>query len=52
MIRDEDISIHCSYGSSKDITVYTGLGLRPEQIYIVGKANKKQQGTATFLTDG
>ncbi len=44
--------VHCAYGSSKDVAVYTGLGLRQDQIYIVGKASKKQQATAVFLADG
>ena len=44
--------MHCAYGSSKDIAVYSGLGLKPEQIYIVGKASKKQHSQATILDEG
>ena len=42
--------IHAGYGSSKDITMYASVGLKPEQIFIVGKPSKKQQ--ANFLVDG
>ncbi|XP_022102141.1 membrane-associated phosphatidylinositol transfer protein 1-like isoform X2 [Acanthaster planci] len=35
--------IHAAYGSSKDIWVYSTIGLRPSQIYIVGKVSKKYQ---------
>lgn len=31
------------YGSAKDISVYSSLGLLPSQIYIVGRAVKKLQ---------
>ena len=51
-MTEEEIVFHCAYGSSKDISVYSGLGLRPDQIYIVGKSSKKQAGQATFLADG
>ena len=43
-LQDHDIIIHCAYGSSKDISVYSTLGLKPDQIYIVGRPSKKQQG--------
>ena len=29
---EQDISLHCAYGSAKDIAVYAGLGLRPDQV--------------------
>ncbi|XP_038055386.1 protein retinal degeneration B-like isoform X2 [Patiria miniata] len=35
--------IHAAYGSSKDIWVYTTIGLQSSQIYIVGKVSKKYQ---------
>lgn len=44
--------IHAAYGSAKDISVYTSIGLRPKQIFIVGKASKKQHSQATILTEG
>ncbi|XP_013794792.1 protein retinal degeneration B-like isoform X2 [Limulus polyphemus] len=49
---DVDMIIHAAYGSSKDIWVYSTVGLLPEQIFIVGKASKKQHSMATVLTDG
>ncbi|XP_022246959.1 protein retinal degeneration B-like isoform X2 [Limulus polyphemus] len=49
---DVDIIIHVAYGSSKDIWVYSSVGLQQEQIFIVGKASKKQHSIATVLTDG
>lgn len=52
LVQDEDVLIHASYGSSKDISVYTSVGLKPEQIYIVGKASKKQHAQAQILSDG
>lgn len=42
-----DIIFRASYGSNKDIAVYKDLDMKPEQIYTVGKASKKQQGLAT-----
>lgn len=52
LIQNHGVIIHAAYGSAKDITVYTNVGLRPKQIYIVGKASKKQQSQATVLSDG
>ena len=49
---ENDIIIHCAYGSSKDISVYSSLGLRPDQINIVGKVSKKHQSQVTVLVDG
>lgn len=51
-MQNHGVVIHCSYGSAKDIGVYTSLGLKQKQIYIVGKASKKQQSQATLLTEG
>ena len=45
-LQDQGVVIQSAYGSSKDITVYSGLGLSPEQIHVVGKANKKQHTQA------
>ena len=52
LIDEQDLVVHAAYGSSKDVGVYAGLGMRPDQIYIVGKASKKQSGQATVLSDG
>ena len=41
--------MEAAYGSAKDISVYSSLGLKPEQIFIVGKANKKQAAAAQVL---
>ncbi|XP_008190810.2 protein retinal degeneration B isoform X2 [Tribolium castaneum] len=52
LIQNHGVIIHCAYGSSKDISVYTSVGLKPKQIFIVGKASKKQHAQATILVDG
>ncbi|KAK9696130.1 DDHD domain [Popillia japonica] len=52
LIHAHGVIIQCAYGSSKDITVYTSIGLKPKQIFIVGKASKKQHSLATVLSEG
>lgn len=37
------MKIFAAYGSTKDISVYTSLGLPPSNIYIVGRPTKKMQ---------
>lgn len=37
LIENHAVAIHSAYGSSKDIAVYTNIGLKANQIYIVGK---------------
>lgn len=37
LIQNHGLLVHTCYGSSKDISVYTSLGLKPKQIFIVGK---------------
>lgn len=37
LIQNHGVIIHSAYGSSKDIAIYTNIGLKPKQIYIVGK---------------
>ncbi|KAH9515200.1 hypothetical protein Btru_019493 [Bulinus truncatus] len=49
---EAQIELKAAYGSSKDISIYRDLGLLPHQIFIVGKASKKQHGQAQILTDG
>lgn len=49
---EHEMLIHAAYGSSKDISVYSSLGLRPENIHVVGKISKKQQGSCNNITDG
>lgn len=52
LIQQHGVIIHTAYGSSKDISVYTNVGLKPKQIYIVGKVSKKMQPMATLVTEG
>ncbi|XP_076054545.1 retinal degeneration B isoform X16 [Oratosquilla oratoria] len=52
LMNEAGLVIQAAYGSSKDISVYTAIGLSPEQIYIVGKANKKQHSLSQVLSDG
>ena len=35
------VVIHAAYGSSKDIAVYTGVGLAPNAIFVIGKHSRK-----------
>jgi hypothetical protein len=41
------VTIHAAYGSSKDIQVYASVGLKPDEIFCIGKASKKLQDKAT-----
>ncbi|KAJ8256434.1 hypothetical protein COCON_G00185860 [Conger conger] len=43
LIQECHIKISSAYGSMKDISVYSMLGLSPVQIYIVGRPSKKYQ---------
>ncbi|XP_050740641.1 protein retinal degeneration B isoform X2 [Drosophila biarmipes] len=52
LVQNHGISITAAYGSSKDISVYTNVGMRTDQIFIVGKVGKKLQANATVLSDG
>ncbi|KAJ6636313.1 Protein retinal degeneration B, partial [Pseudolycoriella hygida] len=52
LIASHDVLIHAAYGSNKDINVYTNIGMKPHQIYIVGKVSKKLQPFATPLVEG
>ncbi|OQV25243.1 Membrane-associated phosphatidylinositol transfer protein 1 [Hypsibius exemplaris] len=51
-LADAGVTIHAAYGSSKDIQVYASVGLRPDEIFCIGKASKKLQDKATMLNDG
>uniref|UniRef100_A0A7N8Y7J9 Phosphatidylinositol transfer protein membrane associated 2 n=1 Tax=Mastacembelus armatus TaxID=205130 RepID=A0A7N8Y7J9_9TELE len=44
--------IFAGYGSTKDISVYTSIGLPASQIYIVGRPSKKMQHQCQFITEG
>ncbi|XP_060117680.1 membrane-associated phosphatidylinositol transfer protein 1 [Heteronotia binoei] len=50
--QEAEVNIVAGYGSTKDISVYSSLGLPPAQIYIVGRAVKKLQSQCQFLSDG
>lgn len=50
--QEHGLTICAAYGSSKDIAVYSAVGLKPSQIFIVGRVNKKYQNVATILSDG
>ncbi|XP_035247620.1 membrane-associated phosphatidylinositol transfer protein 2-like isoform X4 [Anguilla anguilla] len=50
LIQEAHMKIFAAYGSTKDISVYTAIGLPPSQIYIVGRPTKKHQ--CQFITDG
>uniref|UniRef100_A0A8D8SCH5 Protein retinal degeneration B n=1 Tax=Cacopsylla melanoneura TaxID=428564 RepID=A0A8D8SCH5_9HEMI len=52
LIQDHGVVIHAAYGSNKDVSVYTSVGLKPRSIYIVGKVSKKHQSQCTVLSDG
>ncbi|XP_030237825.1 membrane-associated phosphatidylinositol transfer protein 3 [Gadus morhua] len=52
LVQECHIKINSAYGSMKDISVYNMLGLRPAQIYIVGRPSKKYQNQCQFLSDG
>ncbi|OQR75841.1 membrane-associated phosphatidylinositol transfer protein 2-like [Tropilaelaps mercedesae] len=50
--NEAEIIYHAAYGSAKDISVYSALGIIPEKIFIAGKVAKKLQSQATPLTEG
>ncbi|XP_017664914.1 PREDICTED: membrane-associated phosphatidylinositol transfer protein 1 [Lepidothrix coronata] len=49
---EAEISIIAGYGSTKDVSVYSSLGLAPAHIYIVGRAVKKFHNQCQFLSEG
>ncbi|KAM6902526.1 LOW QUALITY PROTEIN: membrane-associated phosphatidylinositol transfer protein 2-like [Xenentodon cancila] len=52
LISEAHMRIFAAYGSTKDISVYTSMGLSPSQIYIVGRPTKKMQHQCQFIPDG
>ncbi|XP_015798553.3 membrane-associated phosphatidylinositol transfer protein 2 [Nothobranchius furzeri] len=52
LISEAHMRIFAAYGSTKDISVYTSIGLPPSQIYIVGRPSKKMQHQCQFIPDG
>lgn len=52
LVNDVGLELRAAYGSSKDISVYSSVGLKAENIYIVGKISRKQHGSAHSLSEG
>ncbi|CAL9682349.1 unnamed protein product [Knipowitschia caucasica] len=52
LISEAHMRIFASYGSTKDISVYSSLGVPPSHIYIVGRPTKKMQHQCQFIPDG
>ncbi|KAM3599976.1 uncharacterized protein V6R79_014959 [Siganus canaliculatus] len=52
LINEAHMRIFAAYGSTKDISVYSSIGLPPSQIYIVGRPTKKMQHQCQFIPDG
>ncbi|XP_012725061.2 membrane-associated phosphatidylinositol transfer protein 2 isoform X3 [Fundulus heteroclitus] len=52
LINEAHMKIFAAYGSTKDISVYSSIGLPPSQIYIVGRPTKKLQQQCQFIPDG
>ncbi|XP_034048269.1 membrane-associated phosphatidylinositol transfer protein 2-like isoform X1 [Thalassophryne amazonica] len=52
LVSEAQMRIVAGYGSSKDISVYTSVGLPPSHIYIVGRPTKKMQHQCQFIPDG
>jgi len=49
LISDQDVVIHAAYGSSKDISVYSSLELKYDQIFVFGKPSKKTKSITSHL---
>ncbi|TRY57285.1 hypothetical protein DNTS_008883 [Danionella cerebrum] len=52
LVKECQIKISAAYGSMKDMSVYSTLGLAAGQIYIVGRPSKKHQHQCQFLSEG
>ncbi|KAJ8263704.1 hypothetical protein COCON_G00161610 [Conger conger] len=52
LICEAHMKVFAGYGSTKDISVYSSIGLSPSHIYIVGRPTKKMQHQCQFITDG
>ncbi|XP_062867504.1 PITP-less RdgB-like protein [Trichomycterus rosablanca] len=50
LVKECHIKIGAAYGSMKDMSVYSALGLEASHIYIVGRPSKKHQ--CQFLSEG
>jgi hypothetical protein len=49
LVHEQEIIIHAAYGSSKDISVYASLGLKSEQIFVIGKPSRRQNNLQVKL---
>lgn len=36
------VIVHAGYGSTKDVAVYSGIGLEPNAIFVIGKASGRR----------
>ncbi|KAF3849246.1 hypothetical protein F7725_015743 [Dissostichus mawsoni] len=52
LINEANMRIFAAYGSTKDISVYSSLGLPSSHIYIVGRPTKKMLQQCQFIPDG
>nr|XP_046230402.1 membrane-associated phosphatidylinositol transfer protein 2-like isoform X1 [Scatophagus argus]XP_046230403.1 membrane-associated phosphatidylinositol transfer protein 2-like isoform X1 [Scatophagus argus]XP_046230404.1 membrane-associated phosphatidylinositol transfer protein 2-like isoform X1 [Scatophagus argus]XP_046230405.1 membrane-associated phosphatidylinositol transfer protein 2-like isoform X1 [Scatophagus argus]XP_046230406.1 membrane-associated phosphatidylinositol transfer protei len=52
LINEAHMRIFAAYGSTKDISVYSSIGLPPSHIYIVGRPTKRMQHQCQFIPDG
>ncbi|CAK9810045.1 Protein retinal degeneration B [Anthophora plagiata] len=52
LVEEHGVIVHHAYGSSKDISVYTAINLKPNQIFVIGNVSKKHRALATVIQDG
>ncbi|KAM4576401.1 membrane-associated phosphatidylinositol transfer protein 2-like isoform 1-T2 [Odontesthes bonariensis] len=52
LLTEAHMKIFAGYGSTKDISVYTSIGIPSSQIYIVGRPSKKMLHQCQFITEG
>ncbi|KAM7538496.1 hypothetical protein Aperf_G00000071700 [Anoplocephala perfoliata] len=52
LVEQNKLSVHCAYGSAKDVPIYRSLGLKAHQIFAVGKLSRRQIMEATPIREG
>ncbi|KAL5109813.1 Membrane-associated phosphatidylinositol transfer protein 2 [Taenia crassiceps] len=52
LVEQNQLSVHCAYGSAKDVPIYRSLGLQAHQIFAVGKLSRRQALQATSIREG
>ncbi|CDS42302.1 membrane associated phosphatidylinositol [Echinococcus multilocularis] len=52
LVEKNQLSVHCAYGSAKDVPIYRSLGLQAHQIFAVGKLSRRQALEATPIREG